>query len=92
MKTNWTAKIIATLGPATSTERTIRDLIKAAVDIFRLNFSHGDLLSHAVLLKRIRKVSSKLRVPVATMMDLPGPKIRVGEIPGGGIELKRLIG
>ncbi len=89
MKTNCATKIIATLGPATSTEKTIRDLLRAGVDIFRLNFSHGDLPWHDALLKRIKKVSSKLRVPVATMMDLPGPKIRIGEVRGGEIELKR---
>lgn len=89
MKVDCATKIIATLGPATSTEKAIRNLIKAGVDIFRLNFSHGDLLSHAALLKRIGKVSTESRVPVATMMDLPGPKIRIGEIPGGEIELRR---
>jgi pyruvate kinase len=89
MRANCATKIIATLGPTTSSEKSIRGLIKAGVDIFRLNFSHGDLPSHAILLKRIKRASSKLRAPVGTMMDLPGPKIRIGEIHSDRIELKR---
>ena len=87
---NWTAtKIIATLGPATSSEKMIINLIEAGANIFRLNFSHGDFNSHEQSIKIIRRTSTKTGIPVGILLDLPGPKIRVGEIPNNRIELKK---
>ncbi|UCD75882.1 MAG: pyruvate kinase [Phycisphaerales bacterium] len=80
-------KIIATLGPASSTEDTIGDLIRAGVSVFRLNFSHGRLEEHQRILKLVRKVAAALGQSTAVLGDLQGPKIRVGEVAEPGVEL-----
>ncbi len=71
-------KIIATIGPATDSEAMIRDLIDEGVNIFRLNFSHGTWEHHLQVYNRIRNISDE----VGIMVDLAGPKIRVGEMAG----------
>lgn len=81
-------KIIATLGPATDTEKSIASLIKAGVDVFRLNMSHGSHQQHSASVKKIRKVSRALNRHTAILMDLCGPKIRVGKFKDGAINLK----
>jgi len=81
-------KIIATLGPASNSEKKIADLIDAGVNIFRLNMSHGTHDEHRQLAERIRKVSLLKSTHIAILMDLCGPKIRVGEFEKGEIELK----
>jgi len=73
-------KIVATIGPASRDCKTIRALIEAGVDVFRLNFSHGDLNFHKENIERIKKVSSELKKTVAILQDLSGPKIRIGEV------------
>jgi len=73
-------KIVATLGPATNSEEKIEELIKAGVDTFRFNFSHGDHETHRENLKKVRKIAEKLNKPVAVLQDLSGPKIRIGEV------------
>ena len=80
-------KIIATLGPASNTERKIADLMEAGVNVFRLNMSHGTHDEHRELARRIRKTSSRKKTHVAILMDLCGPKIRVGEFENGEINL-----
>lgn len=80
-------KIVATLGPATRDPAMLRRLIEAGCDVFRLNFSHGDLAEKAELLAAIRGVEAELGVPVAVMADLCGPKIRVGPLADGQVEL-----
>ena len=80
-------KIIATLGPATSNHKMIADLIRAGVNIFRLNFSHGDFQTHKEEINSIHRASLKVGIQVGIMQDLPGPKIRIGEIPN--MSLKR---
>ena len=79
-------KIVATLGPATSSEQAIGALIQAGVDVFRLNMAHGTVAEHQEMLDRIRRMSDELVRPVGVLVDLAGPKIRLGELPGGGIE------
>jgi pyruvate kinase len=79
-------KIVATVGPASRSEEQIRALIQAGVDVFRLNMAHGDLDSHKEVLERIRRVSEEIGDPVAVLVDLAGPKIRLGELPGGQID------
>jgi pyruvate kinase len=74
-------KIVATLGPASSNPKMIAELIKTGVNIFRLNFSHGDFQAHQARLDLIRETSRKVGIQVGIMQDLPGPKIRIGEIP-----------
>ncbi len=81
-------KIIATLGPASGTKNKIRELVKAGVNIFRLNLSHGD---HEVVrqwIRWIRETEEELKVFIGILLDLQGPKIRVGKFADGCIELK----
>ena len=77
-------KIVATLGPASDSAERIRDLIKAGVDVFRLNFSHGTQEQHQAVFRRIRRIAGALRANVCVLQDLQGPKIRVGRLKGGG--------
>lgn len=82
-------KIVATLGPASSSEEAILELINAGVDVFRLNMSHGDHTSHGLLIKRVRDAHNKNGLdPVALLGDLCGPKIRVGRLDGGQATLE----
>jgi pyruvate kinase len=82
------AKIVATLGPASQEEAILRKMIEAGLDVARLNFSHGTHQNHAELIKKIRKLSIELNKPVTILQDLQGPKLRVGVLPEGGIELE----
>ena len=82
-------KIVATIGPATETEETISELIKAGVTTFRLNFSHGDHADHAERIKIIRKVSNNLDLNIGILQDLQGPKIRLGRFKDGPIKVKK---
>lgn len=81
------AKIIATLGPASHDESTIRELIKAGMSVARINFSHGDQDEHKAAIKCIRQVADELRQPITILQDLQGPKIRTGEIENGQVTL-----
>lgn len=80
--------IIATLGPATKSENKISELIDAGANVFRLNMSHGTHEEHRQLAEKIRKVSKRKKVHSAILMDLCGPKIRVGEFENGGITIE----
>jgi len=80
-------KIVATIGPASSSPEMIRQLILAGMDVARLNFSHGNYEDHAKIIISLRTISDELRKPVTIMQDLQGPKIRVGRIPEEGMEL-----
>ncbi len=81
-------KVVATVGPSCWDERMLTKLIKVGVDGFRLNMSHGTFSDFEEIIKRIRKVSSVLGVPVAVILDLPGPKMRLGEL-SHPVEVKR---
>jgi len=80
-------KIIATLGPASGSPAVIKRLLAAGVDVVRLNMSHGSHDSHRTLLKRVRAAARRAGRHVAVVMDLCGPKIRVGRLAEGGIRL-----
>jgi len=80
-------KIVATVGPATDGVQALVKLIAAGVDVCRINFSHGTIDEHAQRLADIREAASRLKTPIAIMADLCGPKIRVGNITGGGVLL-----
>ena len=80
-------KIVATIGPASDELESLARLIAAGVDVVRLNLSHGSLDEHLVRLERVRTVAAELGRPVAVLADLPGPKIRTGEFPAGGVML-----
>jgi pyruvate kinase len=82
------AKIVATLGPSSSSLEKIEELFKAGADVFRLNFSHGSHEDHQERVQMIRDVEKKLKRPIAIMMDLQGPKLRVGTFAEGKIYLK----
>ncbi|MCJ7696286.1 MAG: pyruvate kinase [Anaerolineaceae bacterium] len=81
------AKIVGTLGPSCSDENTIRQLINAGLDVARLNFSHGTHDEHAQRIKILRNLSEELGKPITILMDLQGPKLRIGKLPIDGIEL-----
>lgn len=82
-------KIVATLGPACGEETIIERLIKAGVNVFRLNFSHGTHAEHENRIQLIREVSKSLNYPVTVLQDLQGPKIRTGEIKQGSVTLEQ---
>jgi len=75
-------KIVITLGPATSSLEMIKRLILKGVNVFRLNFSHGDYNTHLTSIKNIREASKELKREVAILQDISGPKVRIGEIDG----------
>jgi len=76
-------KIVATLGPATSSEEVIEKMILAGVNVFRINFSHADYSDVSDRIQMIRKVDEKLNTNTAILGDLQGPKLRVGKIEEG---------
>ena len=82
------AKIIATLGPSSSDEATIRELFEAGADVFRLNFSHGSHVDHEERMRIIRALEEEAGRPIGVLMDLQGPKLRVGKFKSGAVELK----
>ena len=81
-------KIIATLGPSTSSRKAIEGLIDAGVDVVRLNFSHGDKESHIERAKLIRKIAEEKHYHVGIIGDLQGPKIRITRFIDSKINLK----
>ncbi len=76
------AKIVATLGPASGDEATFRALVRAGIDVARLNFSHGTQENKRKLIEMIRKVSDEEQKPICILADLQGPKIRTGKLEG----------
>ncbi|WP_161865618.1 pyruvate kinase [Pseudomonas yangonensis] len=80
-------KILATLGPAIRDAAHIRQLVEAGVNLFRLNFSHGEHADHAQRYQWVREVERELNQPIGILMDLQGPKLRVGRIKGGKVHL-----
>ena len=78
MSTNKKTKIVATLGPATSTKSVLKDMIEAGVDVFRVNFSHADYNDVAERIKMIRELNDELGTNTSILADLQGPKLRVG--------------
>mmetsp|Transcript_5953 Transcript_5953/g.7086 ORF Transcript_5953/g.7086 Transcript_5953/m.7086 type:complete len:123 (+) Transcript_5953:163-531(+) len=87
MITEKRTKIVATIGPASNSPEVLRELIKAGVNVARLNFSHGSYEDHAKTLKTIRTVSLEMGSPTTILQDLQGPKIRVCKLPDEGVEL-----
>jgi len=81
-------KIICTIGPASESPESIRELIKGGMDVARLNFSHGSRGEHGEKIQIIRRISEELGRPVAILQDLAGPKIRVGSVPEPGVRLE----
>jgi pyruvate kinase len=82
------AKIVATLGPASTSRKQIEALFKAGADIFRLNLSHGTHEDHKARYDIIRQIEDDLDRPIGVLVDLQGPKLRVGTFKDGGVDLK----
>ncbi len=82
-------KIVCTIGPASQTKTTIDKMVRAGLDVARLNFSHGTQAEHRQLIKLLRAAGSRLHQPLAIMQDLQGPRIRIGLVDKKGIELNR---
>ncbi len=80
-------KIVATLGPATESFEAILALVKAGVNVLRLNFSHGTHENKAAIIDNIRKINDELPYNIAILADLQGPKLRVGDIENNGLEI-----
>ncbi len=89
MRRQRNAKIVATLGPASSSPEVIRTLYEAGADVFRLNFSHGTHADHKQRFDIIRAVERDVGRPIGVLMDLQGPKLRVGTFAAGRIVLKK---
>ncbi len=82
-------KIVCTLGPASDSEKEILKLVKAGMNIARLNFSHGTYEHHKKLIKNIHKVEKITGKRIGILQDLQGPKIRIGQTPEEGITIKK---
>ncbi|WP_066340226.1 pyruvate kinase [Azohydromonas lata] len=82
------AKIVATLGPASATLPVLRALFEAGADVFRLNFSHGSHAQHRERVDMIRRLEQEFGRPIAILLDLQGPKLRIGCFAGGPITLE----
>jgi pyruvate kinase len=89
MKADKKVKILATLGPAIKTIDDLRQLVEAGVNLFRLNFSHGEHADHAERYNWVREVEQQLKTPIGILMDLQGPKLRVGKFAEGKVILER---
>ena len=87
MKTFNRTKIVATIGPATSDKEMLRTIIREGVDVCRLNFSHGSYDDHRQVIERIRAINEEENSFVSILLDLQGPKLRVGEVENGKVEL-----
>lgn len=81
-------KIVATIGPASNNKEKITHLIEAGANVLRLNFSHGTHVDHKHVIKTIREIGKEKNYHVGTLQDLQGPKIRIGLMKDGGVEIK----
>src|SRR5271157_654004 len=87
MKRNRKAKIVATLGPSSTTRAAIRALFDAGADVFRFNFSHGTHEDHQRRYDSVREVEGETGRPITVLADLQGPKLRVGSFAEGRVNL-----
>jgi len=81
-------KIVATIGPASSDAETIRAMIRAGMDVARINFSHGDHATHAARIATVRRIAQEEQAVVAILGDIQGPKIRIGQVAGEEVLIK----
>jgi len=88
LPTSKQTKIVCTIGPASNTVPKLKKMIKAGMNVARLNFSHGSHSDHSKLVKIVRKAAEETGEPITILQDLSGPKMRVGDLPEKGIELK----
>ncbi len=85
---NKRTKIVATIGPASEKKAVLKKMVRAGMNVARLNFSHGTYKEFRQIISNIRAVEKELGIPIAILQDLQGPKIRVGEMPEKGVMLK----
>ena len=81
-------KIVCTIGPASESEETLREMFLAGLNVARLNFSHGTHEEHLMRINRIKKVREELGLPIAIMLDTKGPEFRIGTFRDHGVQLK----
>ncbi len=81
-------KIVCTIGPASASEKVLKALIQTGMNVARLNFSHGDYDFHKRVIQKIRQIARRLDKPVSILQDLPGPKIRIGEVAENRVRLQ----
>jgi pyruvate kinase len=82
-------KIVCTIGPSSEWPQILEGLIQAGMNVARLNFSHGTQAEHLRKIENIRQIADRMKQPVAILQDLSGPKIRVGKVKEGGVELRQ---
>ena len=82
-------KIVCTIGPASDSEDTLRELFKAGLNVCRINFSHGTHEQHQVRIDRIKKIREELNLPIAIMLDTKGPEIRLKDFGTGSVVLAK---
>ena len=80
-------KIVCTIGPASRSEKVMTEMLKAGMNVARLNFSHGDHASHKEVIETFRRVRERLGKPAAIMLDTKGPEVRIGTFKEGKITL-----
>src|SRR4051794_22332831 len=81
-------KIVATIGPASDDIEVLVRMVAAGMDVARLNFSHGSHEQHAATVEKLRSAAGRAGRPVAILQDLPGPKLRIGPLKEGKVDLK----
>ena len=81
-------KIIATVGPACNSKQTLKKMIVQGLDVFRLNFSHGTHADHEHAIKLIQELNDEMGTNIAILVDLQGPKLRIGEVANNGVFLE----
>lgn len=89
MNRNRQTKIVATIGPASGSPAMLAKLHKAGVDVFRMNFSHGTHAAHAANVEALRALEVKIGRPIGIIADLQGPKLRLGKLEGGSLDIKK---
>ena len=82
-------KIVCTIGPSTGEIEILKKLIKEGMSVARLNLSHGETKEHIRYVENCRKSAEELKVPLGILIDIPGPKYRVGKLPNNSISLKK---
>lgn len=81
-------KIVATIGPASTPKEVLREMVKAGMNVCRVNFSHGNYADHKKVLDTIAEINAEEKTNIAVLLDLQGPKIRIGEVENNGVELR----
>lgn len=88
MKPEKRTKIVATIGPASRDESVLREMILAGMNVARMNFSHDEHSSHLQVIENVRKLDEELGTNTALLADLQGPKLRIGDVEGEGVEIE----